>query len=126
MTLILCSAVRKAGLDDTSAEVANLVSHAVEEKLRNMLEKMSTVAEHRLGAHKTDQRFVGGLANNNEIRNRLKFLEELDKLEKKRHEDAEREVLLRAVRSRAKNEDPEQLKLKEKAKAVSSTYKSIL
>ena len=33
-----------------------------------------------------------------EVRPQLKFLEELDRLEKKRHEEAEREVLLRAAR----------------------------
>ena len=54
-----------------------------------------------------------------EVRPQLKFLEELDKLEQKRHEENEREVLLRAARSRSKQDDPEQLKLKEKAKAVS-------
>ena len=33
-----------------------------------------------------------------EIRGQLRFIEELDKLEKKRHEEAEREVLLRAAK----------------------------
>jgi len=48
----------------------------------------------------------------------LKFLEELDKLERKKHDDSEREVLLRAAKSRSKTEDPEQAKLKIKAKEV--------
>ncbi len=34
----------------------------------------------------------------NEVRLQVKFLEELDRLEKKRHEEAEREVLLRAAK----------------------------
>lgn len=54
----------------------------------------------------------------NEVKGQLKFLEELDKLERKRLEEAEREMLIRAAKSRSKHEDPEQLKLKEKAKAV--------
>ena len=33
-----------------------------------------------------------------EVRGQLKFLEELDRLEKKKHEEQEREVLLRAVK----------------------------
>ena len=33
-----------------------------------------------------------------EVRPQLKFLEEVDRLEKKRHEEVEREVLLRAAR----------------------------
>lgn len=48
----------------------------------------------------------------------LKFLEDLDKAERKRHEELEREMLLRAAKSRSKTEDPEQAKLKAKAKEM--------
>lgn len=41
-----------------------------------------------------DQRFEA----TDESRLQMKFLEELDKLEKKRHEDSEREILLRAAK----------------------------
>lgn len=50
------------------------------------------------------------------MRGQIKFLEELDKAEQKRHEDYEREMLLRAAKSRSKTEDPEQAKLKAKVK----------
>ncbi|KAH9362630.1 hypothetical protein HPB48_001273 [Haemaphysalis longicornis] len=53
-----------------------------------------------------------------DVKAQLKFLEELDRLEKKRHEEQEREILLRAAKSRSKMEDPEQLKLKQKAKEM--------
>lgn len=43
-----------------------------------------------------DQRFEA----TDESRLQMKFLEELDKLEKKRHEDSEREILLRAAKVR--------------------------
>lgn len=49
-----------------------------------------------------------------DVRGQIKFLEELDKAEQKRHEEAEREMLLRAAKSRSKTEDPEQAKLKAK------------
>lgn len=46
------------------------------------------------------------------MRGQIKFLEELDKAEQKRHEELEREMLLRAAKSRSKIEDPEQAKMK--------------
>lgn len=52
------------------------------------------------------------------MRAQLKFLEELDRVERKRHEEQERDILLKAAKSRSKTEDPEQAKLKAKAKEV--------
>lgn len=54
-----------------------------------------------------------------DVRGQIKFLEELDKAEQKRHEEQEREMLMRAAKSRSKTEDPEQAKLK--AKVYSSS-----
>ncbi|XP_059140891.1 transcription initiation factor TFIID subunit 4-like isoform X3 [Physella acuta] len=105
---------KKYGIEDISPAVVNIVSHATQERLRDMVSKLSTIAEHRVEIYKMDSRYEV----ESETKLKLKFLEELDKLEKKRHEEQEREKLLRAIKSRSKNEDPEQLKLKQKAKEL--------
>ncbi|XP_055933260.1 transcription initiation factor TFIID subunit 4-like isoform X3 [Argiope bruennichi] len=105
---------QKHGLDDVSPDVINLVSHASQIRLKNLVEKLSVIAEHRVETPKNDSRYE----ITQDVKSQIKFLEELDRLEKRRHEEQEREILLRAAKSRSKLEDPEQLKLKQKAKEM--------
>ena len=53
-----------------------------------------------------------------DVKSQLKFLSDLDRLEKERQDEQERERLLKAAKSRSKMEDPEQLSLKQKAKEL--------
>ncbi|KAJ8941003.1 hypothetical protein NQ314_010511 [Rhamnusium bicolor] len=98
----------KHGLDEPNTDVAACISHAAQERLKNLIEKLAVITEHRLENIKINQRY--------EVTNDVK--EDLDKAERKRHEEMEREMLLRAVKSRSKTEDPEQAKLKAKAKEM--------
>ncbi|XP_066995983.1 transcription initiation factor TFIID subunit 4 [Anabrus simplex] len=106
--------VSKHGLDEPSPEVATLISHACQERLKTLLQKLSVIGEHRIDVIKMDPRFEV----QHDIKGQLKFLEELDRVERKRHDEHERELLLRAAKSRSKSEDPEQAKLKAKAKEM--------
>ncbi|XP_072767422.1 transcription initiation factor TFIID subunit 4 isoform X2 [Anoplolepis gracilipes] len=101
-------------LEEPNQEVAALISHAVQERLKNFVEKLAVIAEHRIDLIKVDPRYEV----TQDVRAQLKFLEDLDKVERKKHEEQEREMLLRAAKSRARAEDPEQLKLKAKAKEM--------
>ncbi|KAJ8737273.1 hypothetical protein PYW07_000544 [Mythimna separata] len=102
-------------LEECPPEVANLMSHAVQERLKTLVEKLATIAQHRIDmVIKTDNRYEV----TQDVKGQIKFLEELDRVDKKRREDSEREMLLRAAKSRSKNEDPEQAKLKAKAKEM--------
>jgi len=44
--------VNKEGLEDAATDVPALVSHAVAERLKDLLEKFAVVAEHRLDFNK--------------------------------------------------------------------------
>ncbi|XP_054710998.1 transcription initiation factor TFIID subunit 4-like [Uloborus diversus] len=105
---------KKRGIDEVKSDVVDLIAHAAEERLKTIIEKLSIVSEHRLENPKNDPRFEVS----KDVKGQIKFLEELDKLEKKRHDDQEKEILLKAAKSRSKLEDPELLKLKQKAKEM--------
>lgn len=56
MCFVVSSTAKKQGLDDISSDVANLVSHATQERLRDLLEKLDTIAEHRIEIYKVSNR----------------------------------------------------------------------
>ncbi|KAM7423269.1 hypothetical protein PAMA_011018 [Pampus argenteus] len=105
---------RKFGVTDLGADVVNFVSHATQQRLQNLLEKVSQVAQQKNGNFKEDENYE----QSSDVRNQLRFFEQLDQLEKQRKEELEREILLKAAKSRARQEDPEQLRLKQKAKEM--------
>uniref|UniRef100_A0A8C6U9N2 TAF4A RNA polymerase II, TATA box binding protein (TBP)-associated factor n=1 Tax=Neogobius melanostomus TaxID=47308 RepID=A0A8C6U9N2_9GOBI len=105
---------RRHGMTDLGAEVVKLVSHATQQHLRNLLEKVTQVAQQKNTSFKDDDNYE----QCSDVRAQLKFFEQLDQLEKQRKEEQEREILLKAAKSRARQEDPEQLRLKQKAKEM--------
>ncbi|XP_008276396.1 transcription initiation factor TFIID subunit 4-like [Stegastes partitus] len=102
------------GVTDVGPEVVALVSHATQECLRGLLEKLTVIAEHRKAALKEDQWH----AKASDVRSQLRFLEEIESLKKKRKDEEERERLLRLARSRSHTEDPQQQQLRQKAKEL--------
>ena len=119
------------GLESPSAEVLNLISHATQERLKNLVSKLSVVAEHRLDVIKTEGNleieikilesqhlYSGPYVVTQDIKQQLRFIEDLDKMERKRHDEEEREILMKAAKSRTKTDDPEKEKLKAKAKEI--------
>lgn len=41
-------AVSSYGLEEPNQEVASLISHAAQERLKNLVEKLAVIAEHRI------------------------------------------------------------------------------
>lgn len=115
---------KKHGLDTVDSDVIKLMSHAVQEKLKGYIERLNIISEHRAEppAFKAEP---AKFEPTSDVRSQLRFLDELDKLEKKRHEEHERELLIRVAKSRSKVEDPEQQKLKQRAKEVGAIFECL-
>ncbi|KAG9353202.1 hypothetical protein JZ751_017778 [Albula glossodonta] len=105
---------RKYGITELGPEVVNLVSHAAQQRLQTLLEKVSQIAQQKNISLKEDSRYE----QVSDVRSQLKFFEQLDHMEKQRKEEQEREILMKAAKSRSRQEDPEQLRLKQKAKEM--------
>ena len=103
---------RDKGLEEPSAEVIALVSHATQDRLKTLIEKLAVISEHRMDIIKLE----GGddYEVTQDVKGQLRFLQELDRIEKRRHEEAERELLLKAAKSRTSDPEKERLKLKAK------------
>uniref|UniRef100_A0A3Q2XQY8 Transcription initiation factor TFIID subunit 4-like n=1 Tax=Hippocampus comes TaxID=109280 RepID=A0A3Q2XQY8_HIPCM len=100
------------GVSEVPLEVVNLVSHATQSRLRSLLEKVTALAQHRSDADEEHHE------QTSDVRSQLRFFEQLERLEKQRKDEQEREILLKAAKSRARQEDPEQARLKQKAKEM--------
>ncbi|XP_036983743.2 transcription initiation factor TFIID subunit 4B isoform X2 [Artibeus jamaicensis] len=105
---------KKHDITELNSDAVNLISHATQERLRGLLEKLTTIAQHRMTTYKTSENYI----LSSDTRSQLKFLEQLDQLEKQRKDLEEREMLLKVAKSRSNKEDPEQLRLKQKAKEL--------
>ncbi|XP_060086673.1 transcription initiation factor TFIID subunit 4 isoform X2 [Heteronotia binoei] len=105
---------KKHGITEIHPDVVSYVSHATQQRLQNLVEKVSETAQQRNISYKDDERYEHA----SDVRAQLKFFEQLDQIEKQRKDEQEREILMRAAKSRSRQEDPEQLRLKQKAKEM--------
>ncbi|XP_077191885.1 transcription initiation factor TFIID subunit 4 isoform X3 [Paroedura picta] len=105
---------KKHGITEIHPDVVSYVSHATQQRLQNLVEKVSETAQQRNISYKDDERYEQA----SDVRAQLKFFEQLDQIEKQRKDEQEREILMRAAKSRSRQEDPEQLRLKQKAKEM--------
>ncbi|KAM8875398.1 transcription initiation factor TFIID subunit 4-like [Spinachia spinachia] len=116
-SLVLSQILRSGqafAVTDVGPNVVALVSHATQECLRGLLEKLTVMAEHRKAALKEDLWH----AKVSDVRSQLRFLEEVQSFKKKRRDKEERERLLRLAKSRSHAEDPHHQQLKQRAKEL--------
>ncbi|XP_072901860.1 transcription initiation factor TFIID subunit 4-like isoform X2 [Hemitrygon akajei] len=105
---------KKHGVTEVNSDVLSTISRATQEHLRELVEKLTVTAQHRMMMYKDNDQY----SLLSDTRSQLKFFEQLDRLEKQRKDEDERETMLRLAKSRAKHEDPEQLRLKQRAKEM--------
>uniref|UniRef100_F6U8F8 TAFH domain-containing protein n=1 Tax=Ciona intestinalis TaxID=7719 RepID=F6U8F8_CIOIN len=107
-------AARNPEIQHIHADAVKFLSCAAETRIKDLLEKVAAVVCHRMTNFKEEEHYKAC----SDVKMQLKFLQELDQIEKKKHDEAERDILMRAIKSRSKNDNPEQLRLKERAKEM--------
>ncbi|XP_054892654.1 transcription initiation factor TFIID subunit 4-like isoform X3 [Poeciliopsis prolifica] len=105
---------KKFGVTEVPMEAVTFISHAAQSRLRTVVEKVSIIAQHRIDSCKDDECYEQSA----DVRSQLRFFEQLERMEKQRKDEQEREILLKAAKSRSRQEDPEQARLKQKAKEM--------
>lgn len=105
---------RLHGITDISEDAVSLLSHATEERLRNIIDKVTIISHHRSENLKDDSHYE----TSSDIRGQLKVLERIDHFSANRRQEKEKERIMRAAKSRSKQDDPELAKMKEQAKQL--------
>uniref|UniRef100_H3D4Z1 TATA-box binding protein associated factor 4 n=2 Tax=Tetraodon nigroviridis TaxID=99883 RepID=H3D4Z1_TETNG len=105
---------KKFGVSELGADVISYISHATQNRLLNLLEKVSHVAQLKNHNLKEDGRHEQVC----DVRAQLRFFEQLDRLKAAKVTKSSRRRPLPAGQSRSRQEDPEQLRLKQKAKEM--------
>ncbi|KAH0619222.1 hypothetical protein JD844_019041 [Phrynosoma platyrhinos] len=88
---------KKHGITEFHPDVVSYVSHATQQRLQNLVEKVSETAQQKNISYKDDERYEQA----SDVRAQLKFFEQLDQIEKQRKDEQEREILMRAAKASA-------------------------
>ncbi|KAH9360937.1 hypothetical protein HPB48_007018 [Haemaphysalis longicornis] len=107
------------GISEVPDDVVVLVSHATQKRLKKLVAKLTVIAEHR----QENMRNVARCEVTRDVRQQLRFLEDLDRLEKQRHDKEEREMILQAARIRSRGDDAEQQMMKQRARYLQRAEK---
>jgi transcription initiation factor TFIID subunit 4 len=87
--------------DNIDGDVIELISNAVETRLRGLLANLAAVAEHRLEPLRLNPFYE----QVDDTRQQLRFIEEIERQAYDRRESLEREALIRLTKSKGKDKD---------------------
>ncbi|KAF7233648.1 hypothetical protein EG68_04909 [Paragonimus skrjabini miyazakii] len=92
------------------------LSHGLQAFVRTLLARLSIVVSHRLERLSDDAR----LTQTDSTRECLKFLQKLDEHDRMRQSELEKDLILKAAKSRSRNEDPDQIRMREMARRIAT------
>ncbi|CAL8099900.1 unnamed protein product [Calicophoron daubneyi] len=92
------------------------LAHGLQAFARSLLTRLSIVVTHRLERLGDDPR----LTQADCARDQLRFLQKLDEHDKMRQSELEKDLILKAAKSRSRNEDPDQIRMREMARRIAS------
>ena len=103
------------GIDTIEKEACILISHALEERIRDVLDSLSEVTSHRnIGLQASEDYEVTG-----DIKNQLRAIERVDQSAVESKMDREKKMLIKVSKQRmSKSDDPEVNKMKEFCKKL--------
>ncbi|KAG5443150.1 Transcription initiation factor TFIID subunit 4B [Clonorchis sinensis] len=92
------------------------LSHGLQALARSLLTRLSAVVSHRLERLPDDPRLV----QSDCTREQLRFLQKLDEHDRMRQSELEKDFILKAAKSRSRNEDPDQIRMREMARRIAT------
>ncbi|KAK2705963.1 hypothetical protein QYM36_016099, partial [Artemia franciscana] len=95
---------RYPGIEEISSDFITLLSHAAQERLKNILGRLSAATEHKTEFINNKEDYYAG----QDVRAQIKFIEDLQKAKRKKNTKKTKGKLLRAVKSRSRTKNPEQ------------------
>ncbi|CAH8512213.1 unnamed protein product [Dicrocoelium dendriticum] len=99
-----------------SEEAITCLSHGLQSLMNSILTRLSIVVSHRLERLGDDPR----LTQLDNTREQLKFLQRLDEHDQMRQFELEKDLILKAAKSRSRNEDPDQVRVREMARRIAT------
>ncbi|XP_063677985.1 transcription initiation factor TFIID subunit 4-like isoform X2 [Bolinopsis microptera] len=99
------------GVSSCSPDVKQMLSHALEARMKDLMERLVSINHHRLDLRKQDDQVI----TINDVKSQLKVLQQIQLEETKRRTERERAQLLKEAKSRSKQTNSE---AKAKAKQV--------
>ncbi|CAH8567834.1 unnamed protein product [Schistosoma turkestanicum] len=104
------------GIKTLTEESIVCLAHGLQIFIKNLLSKLRIVVSHRLDRLGEDSRLV----QTDHTREQLRFLQKLDEHDRIRQSELEKDLILKAAKSRSRNEDPHQMQMREMARRIAS------